>query len=152
MGVASNLLLLTNKSNFSCLKMKTVLILCLAIGYAVASPIGGGANAKDCKTVKKIKYEEKFEQECHNEHREKCTYKTTYKEECSDKKQKVCEKFWTEDPSRCHWLQESECTQVPHPVKDCKDVWEEVCKPVHKNVPVQNECQVCGGVEELQEA
>ena len=59
--------------------------------------------------------------------REKCTYKTTYKEECSDKKQKVCEKFWkedgyggkvwTEDPSRCHWLQESECTQVPHPVK-----------------------------------
>ena len=50
--------------------MKTaVLILCLAIGYAVASPIGGGANAKDCKTVKKIKYEEKFEQECHNEHR-----------------------------------------------------------------------------------
>merc|ERR1711974_566447 len=48
-------------------------------------------------TVKKIKYEEKFEQECHNEHGEKCTYKTTYKEECSDKKQKVCEKFWKED-------------------------------------------------------
>merc|ERR1712117_96121 len=146
MGVASNLLLHTNKSNFSCLKMKAaVLILCLAIGYAVASPIGGGLQAKDCKTVKKIK------------HGEKCTYKTTYKEECSDKKQKVCEKFWkedgyggkvwTEDPSRCHWLQESECTQVPHPVKDCKDVWEEVCKPVHKNVPVQYECQVCGGVE-----
>merc|ERR1711974_404491 len=66
-------------------------------------------------------------------HREKCTYKTTYKEECSDKKQRVCEKFWkedgyggkvwTEDPSKCHWLQESECMQVPHPVKDCKDVW-----------------------------
>ena len=32
--------------------------------------IGGGANVRgDCKTVKKIKYEEKFEQECHNEHR-----------------------------------------------------------------------------------
>ena len=65
--------------------------------------------------------------------REKCTYKTTYKEECSDKKQKVCEKFWkedgyggkvwTEDPSRCHWLQESECTQVPHPVKVIVDLF-----------------------------
>merc|ERR1712224_286323 len=146
-------LLLTNKSNFSCLKMKTaVLILCLAVGYAVASPIGG-----DCKTVKKIKYEEKFEQECHNEHREKCTCKTTYKEECSDKKQKVCEKFWkedgyggkvwTEDPSRCHWLKESECSRVPHPVKKCNDVEENVCKKIHKNKPQQHECQVCGGVE-----
>ena len=49
-----------------------VLILCLAVGYAVASPIGGGKRvegASDCKTVKKIKYEEKFEQECHNGHR-----------------------------------------------------------------------------------
>ena len=59
--------------------------------------------------------------------RERCTYKTTYKEKCADEKRKVCEKFWkedgyggkvwTEDPSKCHWLQESECTQYPEPVK-----------------------------------
>ena len=46
---------------------------------------------------------------------------------CADEKRKVCEKFWkedgyggkiwTEDPSRCHWLQESECTKEPRPVK-----------------------------------
>merc|ERR1712117_693839 len=160
-AVAFKLLLLTNKSNFSCLKMRAaVLILCLAVGYAVASPNGGGQpqrTAGDCKTVKKIKYEEKFEQECRNEHREKCTYKTTYKEECSDKTQKVCEKFWkedgyggkvwTEDPSKCHWLKESECSRVPHPVKKCNDVVEKVCEKIHKNKPQQHKCQVCGGVE-----
>ena len=59
--------------------------------------------------------------------REKCTYSTKYEEVCTDEKKKVCEKFWkedgyggkiwTEDPSRCHWLQESECTKEPRPVK-----------------------------------
>merc|ERR1712039_1163167 len=114
------------------------LLLCLSAAAALASPVETDDCSdcvNHCKTVKKIKYIE----------------------ECETEKTKACEKFWkedgyggkvwTEDPSKCHWLQESDCTQVPHPVKDCKDVWEEVCKPVHKNVPVQNECQVCGGVE-----
>ena len=89
--------------------------------------------------------------------RQKCNYETEYKEECADKKQKVCEKFWkedgyggkvwTEDPSKCHWLKESECSRVPHPVKKCNDVEENVCKKIHKNKPQQHECQVCGGVE-----
>ena len=58
---------------------------------------------------------------------EECEYETVLEEKCVTEKTKACEKFWkedgyggkvwTEDPSRCHWLQESECTQVPHPVK-----------------------------------
>merc|ERR1712010_346939 len=125
------------------IKMKTLsLILCFAIAAAVASPQYG-----DCKKVKRIKYVEEFEIKCHNEHKQKCTYK----------RMKVCEKFWkedgyggktwTEDPAKCHYLEESECTQVPHPVKKCNDVWEPVCQEVHKNVPKQQECEVCGGVE-----
>ena len=88
---------------------------------------------------------------------QECTYYTEYQEKCSDKKEKVCEKFWkedgyggkvwTEDPSKCHWLKESECSRVPHPVKKCNDVVEKVCEKIHKNKPQQHECQVCGGVE-----
>merc|ERR1712018_127039 len=113
------------------LNMKTLsLILCFAIAAAVAKPQYGDDCSdcvNHCKTVKKIKYVEEYEEECHNEHRQKCEYRTEYKEECADKKQKVCEKFWkedgyggkvwTEDPSKCHWLKESECSRVPHPVK-----------------------------------
>merc|ERR1712010_285094 len=134
------------KSNLppSIFKMKTLgLILCFAVAAAVANPQYGNG----CKAVKKIKYAEEYEQECHNEYRERCTYKTTYKEKCADEKRKVCEKVWTEDPSKCHWLQESECTQYPEPVKECHNVPEEVCTQIHKNVPQQHECEVCGGVE-----
>ena len=56
--------------------------------------------------------------------REKCEYKTIYKEECADERRKVCEHFWKEDdyggrvwvpnPDKCHWLEESECMWVPH--------------------------------------
>merc|ERR1711935_276446 len=143
------------------IKMKAlVLILCFAVAATVATPIGGGAGQDDCsdcvnhcKKVKKVKYVEEYDQTCHNEHKEK----STYKEVCTDDRKKVCEKFWqedgyggkiwTEDPSKCHWLQESECTQEPRPVKDCKDYIDEVCEPIHKNVPKQHECEVCGGKE-----
>ena len=57
--------------------------------------------------------------------REKCEYKTIYKEECADERRKVCEHFWKEDdyggrvwvpnPDKCHWLEESECMTVPYP-------------------------------------
>ena len=88
---------------------------------------------------------------------QECTYYTENKEKCSDKKEKVCEKFWkedgyggkvwTEDPTKCHWLEESECMKVPVPIKDCKQVIKPVCTQVHKNKPQQHECLVCGGVE-----
>ena len=32
-------------------------------------------------------------------------------------------------------------------MQDCQDVWDEVCEPIHKNVPKQHECEVCGGKE-----
>ena len=88
---------------------------------------------------------------------EECDYETVYEEKCVTEKTKACEKFWkedgyggkvwTEDPSKCHWLKESECSRVPHPVKKCNDVVEKVCEKIHKNKPQQHECQVCGGVE-----
>ena len=89
--------------------------------------------------------------------RQKCDYHTEYVEKCYDQKQKVCEKYWkqdgyggkvwTEDPSRCHWLQESECVKEPHPKKVCNDYVEPVCHQYSKNKPQQHECEVCGGVE-----
>ena len=46
--------------------MKTLgLILCFAVAAAVANPQYGNG----CKGVKKIKYAEEYEQECHNEYR-----------------------------------------------------------------------------------
>ena len=61
--------------------------------------------------------------------REECEYRTEYREKCADKKEKVCEKFWkedgyggkvwTEDPSKCQYLEADECMDVPKPVKVC---------------------------------
>merc|ERR1712117_366030 len=89
-----------------------------------------------CQTVRVIKYVAGYEKQCHNANTQKCNYQTEYKEECADKKQKVCQKFWeedgyggkvwTEDPTKCHWLKESECSRVPHPVKKCNNVVEKV--------------------------
>merc|ERR1711934_587358 len=144
------------------IKMKAlVLILCFAVAATVAKPPIGGDDCSDCvnhcKTVKKVKYVEEYDQKCHNEHKEKCTYKTTYKEVCTDEKKKVCEKFWkedgyggkiwTEDPSSCHWLEADECHDEPKPKKVCEPVTKDVCEKVHKNKPYQHECQVCGGEE-----
>ena len=54
-------------------KMKTLsLILCFAIAAAVAKPQYGDDCSdcvNHCKTVKKIKYVEEYEDECHIEHR-----------------------------------------------------------------------------------
>ena len=57
--------------------------------------------------------------------RNKCEYETHYTEECADVRKKICQslwkddgyggKVWTEDPSTCRWLEESECKRVPHP-------------------------------------
>merc|ERR1712027_150981 len=137
-------------------KMKSLaLILCLSATAALASPVETDDCSdcvNHCKTVKKIKYIEEYETKCHNESHEECEYETVVAE-----KTKACEKFWkedgyggkvwTEDPSKCHWLEESECSRVPHPVKKCNDVVEKVCEKIHKNKPQQHECQVCGGVE-----
>ena len=59
--------------------------------------------------------------------RDTCEYKTTYKEVCADERKRVCEGFWqddgyggkvwTENPDKCHWLEESECKKVPHKEK-----------------------------------
>ena len=53
--------------------MKTLsLILCFAIAAAVAKPQYGDDCSdcvNHCKTIKKIKYVEEYEEECHNEHR-----------------------------------------------------------------------------------
>ena len=32
-------------------------------------------------------------------------------------------------------------------MQECHNVPEEVCTQIHKNVPQQHECEVCGGVE-----
>ena len=32
-------------------------------------------------------------------------------------------------------------------IQECKPVEKEVCEKVHKNKPVQYECEVCGGEE-----
>merc|ERR1712012_1330711 len=48
--------------------------------------------AQQCKTVKVIKYVSGYEKQCHNT--QECIYYTESKEKCSDKKEKVCEKFW----------------------------------------------------------
>lgn len=109
---------------------------------------------EDCKWEKRIKYVVDYVPTCCRESREKCEYKTIYKEECADERRKVCEHFWKEDdyggrvwvpnPDKCHWLEESECMWVPH---------QQVCycpEPdefIHKQVPLQHECEICGGEE-----
>merc|ERR1712107_538776 len=72
-----------------------------------------------CKTVKKIKYVEEYEDKCHNEHRQKCNYQTEYKEECADKKQQVCEKIHKNKP------QQHECQVCGGVEKDYKRVAEQ---------------------------
>merc|ERR1712184_19651 len=110
-----------------------------------------------CKYLKKIKYVEEHETICHNEHHEVCDYKTEYKEKCVTKREKACEKFWkedgkggkvwTEDPSKCYWLEADECHDEPVPIKVCEPVMKEVCEQIHKNTPYQFECEVCGHEE-----
>ena len=56
------------------IKMKAlVLILCFAVAATVAKPPIGGDDCSDCvnhcKTVKKVKYVEEYDQKCHNEHK-----------------------------------------------------------------------------------
>ena len=50
-----------------------VLILCFAVAATVAKPPIGGDDCSDCvnhcKTVKKVKYVEEYDQKCHNEHK-----------------------------------------------------------------------------------
>ena len=50
-----------------------------------------------------------------------------YEEKCVTEKTKACEKFWkedgyggkvwTEDPSKCHWLESDSCHDEPRPKK-----------------------------------
>ena len=57
--------------------------------------------------------------------RDTCEYKTAYKEVCADERKRVCEgfwqddgyggKFWSENPDKCHWLEESECMTETRP-------------------------------------
>ena len=58
---------------------------------------------------------------------EECDYETVYEEKCVTEKTKACEKFWkedgyggkvwTEDPSKCHWLESDSCHDEPRPKK-----------------------------------
>ena len=59
--------------------------------------------------------------------RQVCEYHTVYEEVCYDERVKVCENFWkedgyggkiwSEDPSKCHWLDHSQCVKTPKPKK-----------------------------------
>ena len=110
-----------------------------------------------CKWVKKIKYAEVYVPKCCMESREKCEYKTTYTQECADRNKRVCMeswkddgyggRVWAEDPSTCKWLQKSECMSIPHPEKVCYDYCHKPGEFIHKQVPQQHECEVCGGRE-----
>ena len=58
---------------------------------------------------------------------EECEYETVLEEKCVTEKTKACEKFWkedgyggkvwTEDPSKCHWLESDSCHDEPRPKK-----------------------------------
>ena len=51
----------------------------------------------------------------------------SHEEVCYDERVKVCENFWkedgyggkiwSEDPSKCHWLDHSQCVKTPKPKK-----------------------------------
>jgi len=111
----------------------------------------------DCKWVNRIKYAEVYVPTCCEDIRNKCEYETHYTEECADVRKKICQslwkddgyggKVWTEDPSTCRWLEESECKRVPHPKEVCFDYCQKPAEFIHKQVPQQTECEVCGGTE-----
>merc|ERR1711934_531640 len=133
-------------------EMKSLtLVLCFCASATLAAPQG------DCRTAKKIKYIEEFENQCHRESRQKCTWSTKYVEKCVTEPIRVCEKFWkndgyggkvwTEDLKKCHNLETDECMDEPEPIKECKPISENICEQVHKNKPHQFECEICGGKE-----
>merc|ERR1712027_137578 len=143
MGITrSSTSLPTSQAASSRPKMKSLALVLFFAAATMAAPQNEG-----CRTAKKIKYVEEFENQCHSELRTKCTWSTKLGEKCW-KNDGYGGKVWTEDLKRCHNLETNECMDEAQPIKKCDDVKENICEKVHKNKPHQFECEICGNKEQ----